>query len=142
MRYRIGCVLIGLAMAASATTTALAQIDDGSAAMGDSAAVAADTAVVPGVVDLPVRAALFLRVLDPIEDDVEVPLATSALAIGGVTLSNAVVSVDGDLVDVDEQGGFSAVAQLDEGANQIDIVASDSDGNQVTTTLFVVRGDA
>ena len=142
MRYRIGCVLIGLAMAASATTTALAQIDDGSAAMGDSAAVAADTAVVPGVADLPVRAALFLRVLDPIEDDVEVPLATSALAIGGVTLSNAVVSVDGDLVDVDEQGGFSAVAQLDEGANQIDIVASDSDGNQVTTTLFVVRGDA
>jgi hypothetical protein len=30
----------------------------------------------------------------------------------------------------------------DEGANQIDIVASDFEGNQVTTTLFVVRGDA
>jgi len=142
MRYRIGCVVIGLAMAASATATALAQVDDGSPGPGDSAAVAADMATVPAVADQPVLAALFLHVLAPVEDDVEVPLATSALAIAGVTLANAIVSVDGDLVDVDQQGGFTGVAHLDEGANQIDIVASDSDGNQVTTTLFVVRGDA
>ena len=92
--------------------------------------------------DQSARPALFVRVVDPIEDDIEVPLATTTLVITGVTLSDAVVSVDGDLVDVDDQGGFVAVAQLDEGANEIDIVASDADGNQVTTTLFVVRGDA
>ena len=140
MRYRIGCVLVGLAMAASATATALAQVDEDPAATGDS--LAADTATVPPVADQSVRPALFVRVVDPIEDDVEVPLATSALVIHGASLSTAVVSVDGDLVDVDDQGGFLAVAQLDEGANQINIVASDADGNQVTTTLFVVRGDA
>ncbi len=140
MRYRIGCVLIGLAMAALATATALAQVDEDPATTDGS--LAADTATVLPVADQTVRPALFLRVVDPIEDDMEVPLSMPALVIGGVTLSNAVVSVDGDLVDVDDQGGFVAVAQLDEGANQIDIVASDADGNQVTTTLFVVRGDA
>jgi len=140
MRYRIGCVLIGLAMATLATATAFAQVDEDPATTDGSSP--ADTATVLPVADQTMRPALFLRVVDPIEDDVEVPLSTSALVIGGVTLSTAVLSVDGDLVDVDDQGGFVAVAQLDEGANQIDIVASDADGNQVTTTLFVVRGDA
>jgi hypothetical protein len=137
MRYRIGCVLLGLAMATSATATALAQVDEDPATTEGSST----TQVLP-VADESVRPALFVRVVNPIEDDVEVPLATTTLLISGITLSDAVVSVDGDLVDVDEQGGFEAVAQLDEGANQIDIVASDADGNQVTTTLFVVRGDA
>ena len=140
MRYRIGCVLIGLAMAALATASALAQVDQDPATADGS--LATDTATVLPVANQSVRPALFLRVVDPIEDDLEVPLSMPALVIGGVTLSDAVVSVDGDLVDIDDQGGFVAVAQLDEGANQIDIVASDSDGNQVTTTLFVVRGDA
>ena len=140
MRYRIGCVLIGLALAASATASALAQVDEDTAATDGS--LAADTATVLPVTDQSVRPALFLRVVAPIDDDVDVPLTTTALVISGVTLSNAVVSVDGNLVDVDDQGGFVAVAQLDEGANQIDIVASYADGNQVTTTLFVVRGDA
>ena len=137
MRFRIGCILLGLAMAVSATAIALAQVDEDPAPTDGSSA----TEVLP-VADQSARPALFVRVVDPIEDDIEVPLATTTLVITGITLSDAVVSVDGDLVDVDEQGGFVAVAQLDEGANEIDIVASDADGNQVTTTLFVVRGDA
>ena len=140
MRYRIGLLLFGLALAVSATATAMAQVDGDPAAIGDSSVP--DTTTVVPVADQTMRAALFLRVVNPIEDDVEVPLATTALAISGLTLGDAVLSVDGNLVDVDAQGGFAAMAQLDEGANQIDIVASDADGNQVTTTLFVVRGDA
>jgi hypothetical protein len=42
-----------------------------------------------------------LRVVDPIEDAVEAPLSMPALVIGGVTRSDAVVSVDGDLDDAD-----------------------------------------
>ena len=140
MRYRIGVVLFGLALAVSATATAMAQVDEDPATIDGSAAT--DTTTVLPVADQAATAALFVRVVIPIEDDVEVPLATTALAISGVTLGNAVLSVDGNLVDVDEQGGFTAMAQLDEGANEIEIVASDADGNQVTTTLFVVRGDA
>jgi hypothetical protein len=140
MRYRIGVVLFGLALAVSATATAMAQVDEDPATIDGSAAT--DTTTVLPVADQAATAVLFVRVVIPIEDDVEVPLATTALAISGVTLGNAVLSVDGNLVDVDEQGGFTAMAQLDEGANEIEIVASDADGNQVTTTLFVVRGDA
>jgi hypothetical protein len=120
MRYRIGCVLIGLALAASTAVTAFAQAD------GDPTAAAG---------------ALFVRVVDPAEDDVEVALTTTTIAITGITLNDAIVSVDGGLVDVDDQGEFTAGAQLDEGLNELEIVASDADGNQVATTLFVVRGD-
>jgi hypothetical protein len=121
MRYRIGCVLIGLALAASMAVTAFAQADGDPAETGQR---------------------LFVRVVDPAEDDVEVALTTTVLLITGVTLNDAILSVDGELVDVDDQGGFTTVAQLDEGANEIVIVASDADGNQVTTSLFVVRDDA
>jgi hypothetical protein len=140
MRYWIGCVVFGLAMAVSAAATAWAQVDEDPAAI-DGSSAPYTTTVLPGADQTP-RPELFLRVIDPIESDVEVPLATTSIVISGITLADAVLSVDGDLVDVDEQGGFVAVAQLDEGANQIDVVASDADGNQVTTTLFVVRGDA
>ena len=133
MRFGIVCVLFGLAMAISATATAVAQV---------ATTTDADTTTVLPDADQTERPALFVRVVDPIEDDVEVPLATSTLLISGVTLPDAVLSVDGELVDVDEQGGFVAEAQLDEGANEIVIVASDADGNQVTTALYVVRGDA
>lgn len=133
MRIQIGCLLVGLAIAVSATATALAQVGADPATTDDSSA--ADTTTSPAAV-------LFVRVLNPTGDDVEVPLTATTLAISGITLDNAVLSVDGDLVDVDEQGGFATVAELEEGANQIEIVASDGDGNQVTTTLFVVRGGA
>jgi Glucodextranase, domain B len=140
MRFRIGCVLIGLVMAVSTMATALAQVDqDPSPVDGLSGA---DAATVVPAQDEALRPALFLRIVDPLEDDVEVSLATTALPISGLTLSDAVVSVDGDLVDVDAEGGFAALAQLDEGANEIEIVASDGDGNQVATTLYVVRDDA
>ncbi len=118
MRYRIGCVLIGLALAASMAVTAFAQADGDPAVTGER---------------------LFVRVVDPAEDDVEVALTMTDIAIIGITLKDAIVSVDGELVDVDDQGGFTTVARLDEGANEIVIVASDADGNQVTTSLFVVR---
>jgi hypothetical protein len=121
MRYRIVCVLIGLVLAASIAVSAFAQADEDAAAS---------------------ERALFVRIVDPAEDDVEVTLTTTTIVIVGTTLNDAILSVDGELVDVDDQGGFSAVAELDEGLNEIEIIASDADGNQVTKTLFVVRGDA
>jgi hypothetical protein len=135
MRYRIGCLVLGLAMAASATASALAQVNEDPAAAESSTVMSVSEQGAE-------QAVLFVQIVDPLEDDIEVPLATTALVVRGLTVSNAIVSVDGELVDVDDQGSFEALAQLEEGANQIDIVASDADGNQVTTSLFVVRGDA
>ena len=99
------------------------------------------TTPVPDQDQAPFAQSLFLRLVDPAEQDVEVPLDTAQLIVQGVTLPGAVVSVDGDLVDTDDQGSFIATTALDEGANEIDVVASDADGNQISTTLFVVRGE-
>ena len=84
---------------------------------------------------------LFLTLVNPADQDVEVPLETAQLTIQGVTLSWAVVSIDGDLVETDDQGNFVGMTTLDEGANEIEVVASDDQGNQIDTTIFITRGE-
>ena len=139
MHFRIGSVILGLALAVSMTAVALAQADDDTPAADDAAPV--DTTAVAPVADQSVPPMLFLHLADPAEEDVEVTLGTAQLTVRGVTLPGAVVSVDGNLADVDDQGGFVGLSPIDEGANEIEVVASDGQGNQVTRTLFVVRSD-
>jgi len=140
MRFRIGSTLVALALVVSMTGVALAQADDGSAPMDD--AVPADTPGAAPTVNQPsVAPTLFLTLVNPVEQDVEVPLETAQLSIKGMTLPGAVVSIDGDLVDTDDQGGFTGVIALDEGANEIEVVASDDQGNQVNLIIFVTRGE-
>ena len=140
MRFRIGSTLVALALVVSMTGVALAQADDGSAPMDD--AVPADTPGAAPTVNQPsVAPTLFLTLVNPVEQDVEVLLETAQLTIKGMTLPGAVVSIDGDLVDTDDQGGFTGVIALDEGANEIEVVASDDQGNQVNLTIFVTRGE-
>ena len=140
MRFRIGSAVVALALALSMTAVAFAQADDDTPAADDS--MPADTTMAAPVTNQNVLPMLFLQLVDPAEEDVEVPLGTAQLTVRGVTLPGAVVSVDGDLADIDDQGGFVGLTPpLDEGANEIEVVASDGQGNQVTTTLLVVRGD-
>ena len=84
--------------------------------------------------------ALFVQVVDPADVDVEVALETASITLSGLTVPGAVVSVDGNLAGVADDGSFSANVDLDEGANEIPVVASDADGNEVEQTLYVVRG--
>ena len=139
MRYRLCSLLLGLALAVSMTLVALAQADDDARPTDD--AVDTTLVVAPAADEPSVAPTLFLELVEPAELDVEVPLSTDNLTIRGVTLAGAVVSIDGDLVDVDDQGSFVGVTALDEGANEIDVVVSDAQGNQVSTTLVAVRGD-
>ena len=133
MNFRIGSVLAALALAFSMTAVALAQADDDSAVDTSVAAPSADQPSAPPT--------LFLTLVNPVDQDVEVPLETARLTIRGATLPGAVVSIDGDLIDTDDQGSFVGVTALDEGANQILIVASDDQGNQVNTNIFITRGE-
>jgi hypothetical protein len=156
MRSRIVPAILGMALAVTMTGLALAQAEDDSpppdgATPGDSVVTAPvatsmpiDTVVAPLAVDQPSgspASTLFLQLLDPAHQDVVVPLSMNQLMIHGFSLPEAVVSIDGDLVDIDDQGNFAGATTLDEGANEIEVVASDSQGNQTTTTLFVVRGE-
>ena len=148
--FWMGSALVSVALALSMSTAALAQADDDTATPDDAAIVdttgstdsspAVDVSMDAPANDASVAPALFLQLVDPADEDVEVPLETTELTLRGITVPGAVVSVDGDLVDTDDQGNFTAVTALDEGANDIDVVVSDAQGNQQTTTLFVVRG--
>ena len=156
MRSRIGPAILGLVLAVIMTGLALAQAEDDtppsdSATPVDTVVTAPvdtsmpiGTVMTPPAVDQPnvsPAPALFLQLLDPADQDVVVPLSLDQLVIHGLTLPGAVVSIDGHLVDIDERGNFVGARPLDEGANDIEVVASDSEGNQTSTTLFVVRGE-
>ncbi len=56
----------------------------------------------------------------------------------GQTSVGAIVSINGVIVPVDETGHFEVALMLDPGPNAIEVVASDLDGNQVSTVLAVV----
>ena len=56
----------------------------------------------------------------------------------GQTSPDAIVSINGVIVPVDENGRFEVPMMLDPGPNVIEVVASDLDGNQVSTVLAVV----
>src|SRR5260221_13208562 len=138
MRFRIASALVALVMAVSITAFALAQADDGTSPVDDATPL--DTLVAAPTMDQPsVAATLFLTLVNPVEPDVEVPLETAQLTIQGVTLRGAVVSIDGHLVDTDGQGNFVGVTALDEGANEIEEVESDDQGNHANITILIPR---
>ena len=63
---------------------------------------------------------------------------TSPVSISGVTTPDAVVSVNGVLVGVDAEGGFTSKVALQEEPNVIEMVASDFRGNQVSVVLTII----
>jgi len=58
--------------------------------------------------------------------------------VKGVTTADATVSVKGSLVDVGADGKFSTTVSLEEGPNSIEVVASDSQGNENSQVLTVI----
>jgi hypothetical protein len=134
MRTRVLCTC-ALVIALALASTALAQEDVDEALVADTpppASVDADAGV-------PTR--LFVRVVEPADEDVELPSGTTSISVRGQTLPGAVVSVDGVLTTVDELGGFNSVVELMAGVNDIDVVASTVDGAQADTTVIVISGD-
>lgn len=56
----------------------------------------------------------------------------------GQTSPDAIVSVNGVIVPVSDTGSFEVAIKLDPGPNLIEVVASDLEGNQISTTITVV----
>ncbi len=59
--------------------------------------------------------------------------------IRGRTSKNAVDRDNGKEVDVSADGGFSMRVMLDDGPNDIEVIASDPDGNQIVEIRTVTR---
>jgi len=77
----------------------------------------------------------FLLVTQP--EDQSITLA-SQIPLGGRTIPGAVVSVNGVSVQVDPVGIYSTMLSLNEGPNIIDVLATDSDGEVLSTIIAVI----
>lgn len=68
----------------------------------------------------------------------ETTVNTATVQVKGVTSADAVVSVNGSMVDVGADGTFSTPLSLAQGPNSIEVVASDSEGNENSQVLTVI----
>ena len=76
-----------------------------------------------------------LMVTEPVD---ETTVYTADLLVKGQTEVDAIVSVEGVTVEVDEDGNFSTVVTLEEGPNLIEVEASDFEGNEGSVVLTVI----
>ncbi len=77
---------------------------------------------------------LSLTITSPADESV---VEVNNIIISGQTAPEAVVSVNGDFVNVDSSGKFSAPVTLEEGPNVIDINATDLAGNEASAEIVV-----
>ncbi len=89
---------------------------------------------VPSLSEPPAQG-FFLEVTEPQDETV---VSTSSIRVSGSTSTGAEVSINGELIDVDEQGHFAAMVELEEGPNAIEIIATDYEGNEDHCILAVI----
>ena len=76
-----------------------------------------------------------LLITDPEDQSV---VSDSNIPLSGQTAPGAVVSVNGEGVEVGEQGGFSTTVALEQGPNIIDVVATNPDGRVLSAVIAVI----
>ena len=77
----------------------------------------------------------FLAVTQPADNSI---ISTDKVEVRGRTSPDAVVSINGELAEVDEEGNFTMMVVLEEGPNIIEVIASDLEGNQESRTLVIM----
>jgi hypothetical protein len=77
----------------------------------------------------------FLLVTEPLGDII---VKSSPIAVIGSSTPDAVVSINGESVEVDIQGAFSAQVALEVGPNVIEVVASNLQGDQESVILALI----
>ena len=77
----------------------------------------------------------FLVITQPQDQSI---LSTSSIPLKGQTAPEAIVSVNGVGVEVDQQGSFSTVVTLTPGPNVIEVVATNPDGRTLSTVVAVI----
>ncbi len=77
----------------------------------------------------------FLTVTQPADNSI---IDADKVEVMGCTSPRAVVSVNGELAEVDEEGNFTMMVVLEEGPNIIEVIASDLEGNQESCVLVII----
>jgi len=95
--------------------------------------------VTPSTSPTPIPTALFLTVTQPLDGE---QVTTSSILVGGTTNLGAVVSVlvndEVMIADVDQNGDFSVTVSLEEGPNFIEVISSDQQGNEKSSTIALI----
>lgn len=78
---------------------------------------------------------LALEVTGPQNESV---IHASEIVVSGTTRSDAVVTINDTVAEVDEDGNFSATIALEEGPNSIEVIASDYEGNEASQVLTLM----
>ena len=68
----------------------------------------------------------------------EAVVDTSRITVSGTTRSDAVVSINGAITDVNSQSEFSSEVNLETGPNLIEVVASDFEGHSSRETITII----
>jgi hypothetical protein len=87
----------------------------------------------------PGKSTIFLNITQPEDESI---VDTPQIVVSGVTEPAAVVSISGNsgepvLAEVDAEGKFSIIVTLQEGLNSIEVVVSNSEGNQNSQILTI-----
>ena len=82
----------------------------------------------------PTTAGLTLTVTEPPDNSI---VNTDTIEIIGVTSPGAVISANNEFDTADDLGNFDISVALEEGPNVIEVVASDSSGNEESLTLTI-----
>ena len=106
----------------TATPTEPAATATSQAPTAEAPTVEAPVVSAPEPTFTPLPTELFLELASPQDESV---VTTDSVTVSGVTTPDAVVSVNGEPVEVNALGEFSVAAVLIEGPNLIEVVASD-----------------
>ena len=77
----------------------------------------------------------FLTVTEPTDESI---INTDKVEVIGITTPGAVVSINGELAEVDGEGNFTIMVVLEEGPNTIEVIASDLEGNEESHILVII----
>lgn len=106
-----------------------------STAVPEPAATAFPTPVAITIGSSPTRFGLFLELQGLGENTV---VRGNAIVASGQTSPDAVLSINGVIIPINDDGSFEVTLALNEGPNLLEIVSSDLSGNQESRVLWVV----
>ena len=95
--------------------------------------IVTETSTPPADEELPTE--LFLEVIEPFNESV---VSESVILVRGLTTPDAVVSIDGETIEVDAQGEFTVDVSLQSGPNIIQLVASNLAGEEKSALLSLI----
>lgn len=135
----IGPTLMALALIFGACTKAAAPVSapvptaTPAAALAPAASPTPIGAVTPAPKEAPET--FFLEIITPKDESV---VQDAVVLVQGRTAPDAVVSVEGQPVEVDGSGNFFATVTLEEGPNSIEVIASDFQGNHESRLISLI----